>query len=167
MNWRSLQNEAQMLFFSHPVNEAREATGKPMISGVWFWGGGVLPELRNPSFDRVVTKSPLATALAKKSGIEVLAPSWNSIQSAQGKVLAVIESCGEFAGNADFPAWGHELERLDREWFMPLLQALGKGLIQRVSFHVPGAESNRSFHLTRRNHLLRFWRTAKPLASYA
>ncbi|MBL0123469.1 MAG: hypothetical protein IPP88_12295 [Betaproteobacteria bacterium] len=66
LNWRSLQNEAQMLFFGHPVNEAREEAGKPTISGVWFWGGGARPTIRKPSFESVVANSALAMALAKK-----------------------------------------------------------------------------------------------------
>lgn len=167
LDWRSLQNEAQMLFFGHPVNDAREVTGKPTVSGVWFWGGGILPKLKRPTYDSVVANSPLATQFAKKTAIDVLPLSWDSIQSAQGNVLAVIDSCAEFAGNADLLAWERELGRLDREWFLPMSQALGKGEIQRLNIHVPGNGSASSFHLTRRNHLLRFWRTAMPLSSYA
>ena len=167
MDWRSVQNEAQMLFFAHPANEAREASGKPGVSGVWFWGGGVLPELKKPAYDRVVTSLPLAAQLAKKTGIEVQALSWHSIQSAQGNVLAVLDSCADFAANADFPAWGREIERLDREWFLPMSQALDKGAIRRLCFHLPDAERTLSFHLTRRDQLLRFWRTAKALSRYA
>jgi hypothetical protein len=31
-------NELQMLFFSHPVNAARAASGAPVVNMVWFWG---------------------------------------------------------------------------------------------------------------------------------
>ena len=167
LNWRSLQNEAQMLFFGHPVNEAREAAGKPTISGVWFWGGGILPELKRAAYDCVATDSAIAMQLARKSGIPVLPPSWDSIRSAQGNVLAVIDSCAESAGSLDFPAWRHELERLDREWFQPMSRALATGNIQYLSIFAPDVEDTRSFHLTRRNHFLRFWRAAKPLSRYA
>ncbi len=31
-------NEMQMLFFNHPVNEARAARGLPVVNMVWLWG---------------------------------------------------------------------------------------------------------------------------------
>jgi hypothetical protein len=31
-------NELQMLFFSHPVNEARQSRGLPVVNMVWLWG---------------------------------------------------------------------------------------------------------------------------------
>jgi hypothetical protein len=31
-------NELQMLFFSHPVNEARAARGLPVVNMIWLWG---------------------------------------------------------------------------------------------------------------------------------
>ena len=36
-----LQSEAQMLFYSHPVNDARGARGLASINGLWISGGGV------------------------------------------------------------------------------------------------------------------------------
>jgi len=38
--WHQLFNEIQMLLYSHPLNEAREARGELMINSVWFWGSG-------------------------------------------------------------------------------------------------------------------------------
>ena len=35
-----LQSEAQMLFYSHPVNDARAARGLPLINGFWISGCG-------------------------------------------------------------------------------------------------------------------------------
>ena len=36
-----LQNEAQMLFYTHPVHDARQARGVPPINGFWISGAGV------------------------------------------------------------------------------------------------------------------------------
>ncbi|MBK1693511.1 hypothetical protein CKO09_01990 [Chromatium weissei] len=41
--WHSLLNEVQMLFFNSAVNHARERQRRPVISGIWTWGGGELP----------------------------------------------------------------------------------------------------------------------------
>ena len=167
LDWRSLQNEAQMLLFGHPINEAREAAGKPLVSGVWFWGGGVLPELKKPAYDRVVANPGLVTQLATMSEIDAQALSWHSVDSAQGNVLVVIESLAALASGQDNSAWNRELERLDHEWFLPISRALAKGAIERLSLYLPGPECAGSFHLTRRDQLLRFWRGAKPLSTYA
>jgi hypothetical protein len=40
---RRLQNEMQMLLYTHPVNEARSARGEPAINSLWFSGTGRLP----------------------------------------------------------------------------------------------------------------------------
>ena len=167
ISWRAVQNEAQMLFFSHALNDARQLDGKVAASGVWFWGGGISPTLKKPAYDRVVTNSPLATQLAKKTGIDVQPLSWGSMRLAQGNVLLVLDSCAELADRGEFSMLGKEVERLDHEWFLPISQALANGGIERLTLLVPDAESIQSFHITRRNQLLRFWRTARPLAAYA
>src|SRR5688500_11750334 len=43
INWPAAMTEAQMIFTSHPVNEAREAARRPAVNGVWFWGEGTAP----------------------------------------------------------------------------------------------------------------------------
>ncbi|MDR3371266.1 phosphoglycerate mutase [Rhodoferax sp.] len=40
---RRLQNEMQMLLYTHPVNDARDAHGLAPINSVWFSGTGALP----------------------------------------------------------------------------------------------------------------------------
>ena len=167
INWRAIQNEAQMLLFSHPVNAERETSGKPLVSGVWFWGGGIRPEFKKPAYCRVITSSPLAKQLAKNSGIDVYPLAWDSVPSTDGNVLVVIDSCADFVRDFDLLKWGHELERLDREWFLPISTTLGDGTIERLTIHSPLAEWTQTFQLTRQNYLFRFWRTSKPLSTYA
>jgi hypothetical protein len=40
---RRLQNEVQMLLYTHPLNDRREAAGLPTINSVWLSGCGRLP----------------------------------------------------------------------------------------------------------------------------
>ena len=167
LDWRAIQNETQMLFFGHRINEVREATGKATVNGVWFWGGGVVPRLKKPGYESVISNSALAAQLAKKSAIDLQPLAWSSIQSRPGKVLVTIESCADFGCDGDLDGWRRELERLDQDWLLPLSQALRRGVIQRLRLYLPGEDFVQSFEITRRNQLLRFWRTAKPLASYA
>lgn len=41
-----LSTELQMLLFDAPFNQHRIAAGLPPVNGLWFWGAGVLPELK-------------------------------------------------------------------------------------------------------------------------
>jgi hypothetical protein len=40
LEWNKLQNEIQMLLFSHSVNQTREAQGQPVINSLWCYGLG-------------------------------------------------------------------------------------------------------------------------------
>ena len=58
-----------MLFYDHPVNLERESQGqgRPTISGVWTWGGGVLPQVSGGP-DLTIADHPLAAGLAQAAG---------------------------------------------------------------------------------------------------
>ena len=167
MDWRSLQNESQMLFFGHPVNEAREAIGKTTVSGVWFWGGGTMPALERPTYDCVAASLPFAIQLARKTCIKSCALSLNELLSTKGNVLAIIDSCSRLTAAFDLLGWEREIERLEHSWFEPLTAALLNGTVERLNLYVPDGTTTREFHITRANRLVRFWRRTKPLARYA
>lgn len=40
IKWASFTNELQMLLFTHPINQAREAKGLPAVNSVWCHGLG-------------------------------------------------------------------------------------------------------------------------------
>lgn len=44
--WRRLQNEVQMLLYTHPVNAARESQGAPTVNSVWLSGCGAAQPAR-------------------------------------------------------------------------------------------------------------------------
>ncbi len=46
--WMKLQNEVQMAWFEHPVNEAREARGLPAVNSIWFHAQGAAQPVRQP-----------------------------------------------------------------------------------------------------------------------
>ena len=60
--WRRWQNEIQMLLHEHPVNNAREAEGKPPANSVWLYEGGAMP--RAPSRTRRSARSPTTASPA-------------------------------------------------------------------------------------------------------
>lgn len=38
--WAKLQNEIQMLLSQHPINQARESIGQPIVNSLWCYGLG-------------------------------------------------------------------------------------------------------------------------------
>ena len=46
--WRRLVNEMQMLWFDHPVNQAREARGLRPVNSLWLYGGASPSQLGAP-----------------------------------------------------------------------------------------------------------------------
>jgi hypothetical protein len=53
-------NEVQMFLHGHPVNEAREACGKPVVNSLWLWGGGRQPAAQPATYSSVWSDNPLA-----------------------------------------------------------------------------------------------------------
>jgi hypothetical protein len=62
--WMRLLNETQMLFYADPVNRRREASGRPIVSGIWIWGTGSLPALSGSRPDELIGDHPLMPGLA-------------------------------------------------------------------------------------------------------
>ncbi len=111
--WNRWQNEAQMLFYGHPVNQARETAGRPVINGVWTWGGGVLPAVSGgPAL--TIADHPLALGLARASGgawrgLDALdRAAWRDVT---GTVLVFWDHLWQSAGDLD--AWRRGLDILD------------------------------------------------------
>lgn len=74
--WRRIQNEIQMRWHIHPINEAREAQGLPRINSVWIYGIGKAtditysPELTNAT--QIISDHPWMTSIAAQLGIPLL-----------------------------------------------------------------------------------------------
>ncbi|MCB4810564.1 hypothetical protein LG204_04440 [Methylovorus menthalis] len=62
--WNAFLNEVQMLLFEHPLNQAREARGELPVSGVWVYGGGVLPSEATGVLPLLFTEDPVVRGLA-------------------------------------------------------------------------------------------------------
>jgi hypothetical protein len=71
--WMKLQNEVQMAWFEHPVNEAREARGLPAVNSIWFHAQGAAQPVRSP-FARVFSYAAATRGLAMTAGVAAAAP---------------------------------------------------------------------------------------------
>ena len=154
LTWHRHFNEIQMLFHSHPVNEAREANAEPAVNSVWLWGGGTLPASARPTFGSVAARDPLAAGLALASSTPLRAPTssaaeWLSATPA-GEHLVVLDSMLSGAGR----------EHLEQSWFQPLLQALRNKQLERLAILLPDGERTLKFELTPHD-LWKFWRRSR------
>ncbi len=179
MRWNALVNELQMLLHAHPVNAAREARGELPVNSVWLWGEGALARHASNArpWGRVFAGDPLARGLAMASGgssapLPADAASLLSDAPESGRVLVVLDSLRAFAAYGDAPQWTQTLEQLERDWFAPLLAALGARRIGMITLSCPGLTGPEGQSVAGleaeviRSDLRRFWRRRKPIAGY-
>ena len=160
--WHTVLNEIQMLLHSHPVNERRQAEGRPAINSLWLWGGG-RPAGQSTAcpWTRVWSDHPLAMGLARHAGCERsdVPDSFAGMDGPPpGTHLLVLDGLHPAAGAQDFDAWRQGVERLESAWAGPLVDALRRGRLASVSI---AGGNGLLFHSTRRS-LMRFWRRPTP-----
>lgn len=164
-----LLTEIQMVLHAHPVNEAREARGEPVVNSVWLWGGGRAPRARAP-WQSVAADDPAVLgaarlANARPRALPRSAREWLERLPQDGRHLAVLDSLRAALALAPDTVQ-NEMEMLEHEWFAPLLGALRSRRIGMVTLRVPDAAEALGFE-TVRGDLRRFWRLPRPIKSYA
>lgn len=69
--WQALHNETQIILHNHPINTQRLERGQIPANGLWFWGGGKLPDWVKSRIAWVVSEDPLLCALARCASISI------------------------------------------------------------------------------------------------
>ena len=119
--WRKLQNEIQMLWHIHPVNQRRDEAGQNTINSVWLHSGsGQLYEL-NCQFGQHDFVSWSKQADAKRS--------------------VIIEHLLEPALNSDWGTWFEQMNQLEQAWFAPALEALQSQQIKSLRLVLSDGQS--------------------------
>lgn len=163
-----LLNEIQMLLHAHPVNEAREARGEPVVNSLWLWGAGPAPEASS-TWNSVLADEPLALGLARLAkarhgALPASCDAWLERAPEEGRHLLVLDALRAPAAMGDFTAYKENLDVLEAAWFTPVLAALRSRRIGMVTVHVPDGDAAACFEIVR-GDLRRFWRRAKAIAS--
>jgi hypothetical protein len=155
LKWRALLNEAQMLLFSHPVNQEREAHNLPVINSIWLWGGGRMSQATSVSRQFYCTDSHLRSIA---NGVGVEAPPWSGkfdeIGSDGLALLTQLEmdwQCGDVLG------WREALKQFDATWLSVLVKSG-----TRLKIEDPLSGSVLQYAPSDRWKL---WRRTKPLAT--
>lgn len=173
--WRQRMNEVQMLLNDHPINLARESRGELAINSVWFWGGGVMPAKPQCDFTDLMSNDIFAQGLARAAKLNVQAPTENPRARLQSlgdpefdgrNLLFIFNDLYDAMRYGDLTSWRKAHERLEAEWFSPLLDAIKSGALDSLTIIDPNAYRAREFVVTRGGRR-RFWLRAKQLKAYA
>ncbi|HEU0219705.1 MAG TPA: hypothetical protein VFQ98_02730 [Gallionella sp.] len=165
-HWHRVFNEIQMLLFSHPVNEAREARGELPVNSLWLWGGGVnVPPQKN--YDCVSSDEVLAEIFAAAAGIPFAGwpAQWRNDENS-GRQLLVWTGLRSALRRGDLDAWRTALQEFETGYAQPLWQALRAGKISQLQVDILGGDHVRYLLLTRADAWA-FWRRTEPLAQYS
>ncbi len=73
MALQRLQSEMQMLLYHHPVNDAREARGVPVVNSFWISGTGVLPQLPHQA---ATAPKPVVVTRLREAALGENWPAW-------------------------------------------------------------------------------------------
>ncbi len=161
-DYRKLQNEIQMLWHEHPVNEARHALGLQQVNSFWMWGGAG-PAAPAPAAALWIDASGAPSWLQALAAPERRAPDAARVLAAgSGTIGATVVLPGLIAAAqaADWADWLARMQQLELAWFTPLLAALKDGRLARVTLVL----SHRHHWLTVSSTRLaqrKFWR--KPI----
>ncbi|HEY1997523.1 regulator [Paraburkholderia sp.] len=160
--WMKLQNEVQMAWFEHPVNEAREARGLPAVNSIWFHAQGAAQPVHSP-FSRVLSDAAATRGLALTSGVATAAPpaSFAALSaSSNGAAGATLVELDPFSGpyiEQDWGRWNEAFAALETDWFAPALTALQSGQLGELGLTLCGDTGSVTLSATR-GDLRKFWR---------
>ncbi|OHX10897.1 hypothetical protein [Chromobacterium sphagni] len=161
--WSRMLNELQMLLYTQPLNDERELRGDLAINSVWLWGEGSAPAWSAPAPSLLADDETLAL-LAMRSGMAVdSAPFAFDGLPLDGDCLLMLDALQAAAQYRDAWGWREGLQRLERDWFAPLLRAVRQRRITELNLIATGPAG---FELqVKPADLWKFWKRALPLAA--
>ena len=164
--WHRILTEIQMLLHSHAMNDTREACGQLPVNSVWLWGGGTLPALSPKAFDTVWSNDAAVRALAHHGGCRIEDRPERVITTALGGAshFFSFEALETLMRQGDVQSWSNTVTALNRDWFMPLADALKSGALNALTLISTNDAGTQQF-VIRRNDSLKFWRKNKYLHS--
>ncbi|SDB99988.1 regulator [Paraburkholderia lycopersici] len=165
--WMKVQNEVQMAWFEHPVNEAREARGLPAVNSIWFHAQGALRAVTSP-FARVRSDAAATRGLALAANADVgAAPATfealaRRLQDPRdgagtGATLVELDPFSAAFIQQDWGRWNAAFAQLERDWFAPALAALQAGALGALDLTLCGDTGSVTLSVSR-GDLRKFWR---------
>ncbi len=134
-DWRRLQNEVQMHWHGHAINNGREAIGFKPVNSVWLWGGTSTTQISAPhkieaTFTLAGTQHLFVSSTAKQITVS---SATDLIASKPQQGLLVLDSLIAPAMAGDWSEWLGRLQAMETEWFAPLLEAIKNGQLDQLN----------------------------------
>ncbi|PUA16572.1 hypothetical protein [Glaciimonas sp. PCH181] len=137
--WRKLQNEVQMQWFENSLNERRAASGMQAVNALWLWGGGNAAIDSSNASDRPYSHIINLRGWAKAFGQltannAILNCSAEELIATPGeRGFLLLDGLIAPALTGEWSEWIQQLQTMERDWFVPLLQALENGKLKQLS----------------------------------
>lgn len=153
--WRKLQNEVQMHWHTHAVNEQREFCRAEPINSVWIWGGAAsAPQSRSSRYTHVFGLSKAYGQFAANHMQHCTAD--GVIASKPERGLLMLDELISAGLAQDWSHWLEQMHALEANWFTPLLAAMRAGKITSMSLMLTHNTKLSEIRITR-NSLRKFW----------
>lgn len=136
--WRKLQNDVQMEWHDHRINQEREARREQSVNSLWIWGGATLPAQTKP--------------ILLNDGRE-------GFGALRDDTAVLLDDLSEPALAEDWGSWLDRLHTLEATWFTPLLAALKNSQLDRATLRLTHNTELREFAVTK-SGFWKFW--ARP-----
>jgi len=156
--WRTLQNEIQMLLYNHPENQARESRGDIPVNSLWLWGGGE-PEQYERIVDTVFSDEAWISDVAQLYEIETHGvDTFSKLEDLDGAcLLAYLDPLDAIRKNDAF-AWLDSLGRFEEKIAPSIVNLLEKGKLDHVTVY----SDTVSISLQKKD-LKKWWKRDKPI----
>lgn len=157
-DWRKVQNEVQMHWFTHPLNAEREMNGQKPVNSLWLWGAEDAAATGAPApFARSVNLNGWMQAFAQRISSNANAKSARDLTlDAPGSTLVVLDDVLEPALSHQWAEWLNRMHTIETNWLVPLHEALKSGTIDSLSLIISDDTRLSRFTATR-SSLRKFW----------
>ncbi len=157
-DWRRLQNEIQMHWHAHAINEQRELSGLKPVNSIWLWGGASSNAAATQTkIEETFTFKNMRKPFAAQAGKQIeITSSTDVINAKPQQGLLVLDSLIEPALAGDWLEWLARFQAMDTAWFAPLLNALRHGQLDKLMITISHNTACSSFPVDR-SSLRKFW----------
>jgi hypothetical protein len=157
-DWRRLQNEIQMHWHDHAVNDRREMAGLKPVNSVWLWGGTeAAMQASGQKFDATFTLPESDNPFSKLGSKNLTINSVTDIMQAESQHgLLVLDNLIESAMTSDWSEWLGIFQQLEANWIVPLLDAVKNGRLDQLSITVSHNTALASYAVSK-SSLRKFW----------
>jgi len=110
LHWNRLHNAIQMNWHPHPVNQARESSGRLAVNGLWLHGGGRWTPLARLRWPHVHSRDAALRGAADAAGAAVAAAD----DMPRADALLVWDDALPARARGDWPGWLDAMQAIDR-----------------------------------------------------